>query len=99
MSEPTSSRVWLSLSRWMTEASQSPRLIVAALVLTGLATSMALAKQATEPVRAELEQVAGRNYPAGVFRAPHPTILAPGHVSAADGSMVGLHGAADLPEP
>jgi hypothetical protein len=78
MSNTTRGGGWLSLSRAANEASQSPRVIVAALALTGLAASMTLAREATTAIRAEIMEGGGLRYPAGVYRAPYPAIIAPG---------------------
>ncbi len=87
MSDPPQGRVWPNLFRGMAEASQSPRLILVALALTGLAASMTLVREATPALGVELTAGGGLRYPAGVFRSSHPTILAPG-ASRSDRSRI-----------
>ena len=65
---------WSLLKEAFTDIPNNATVILAALMLTGLAASMVLARHATDMVVSN--GIHTRVYPAGVFRSPHPTILA-----------------------
>lgn len=68
------------LLRAVAEMPSSPRVLLVALVLAGLAASLVLARSATGSL--ELRPGIGWTAPSGVFRAPHPSVIAPGRPSA-----------------
>jgi Spy/CpxP family protein refolding chaperone len=72
----TSNSTWRAIKTAANEIPNSPTAIVAALALTALALSMVLAQEATSGL--QMERANGWVVPAGVFRAPHSTIIAPG---------------------
>lgn len=67
--------MWRRLSKAASEIPSNPRAILAALVLTGLAASLVLAREAMESV--ETEGINRRGSGSDVFRSPHPAIVAP----------------------
>lgn len=68
---------WLLLKNAFMELPNNATGLLVALTLTGLAASMVLAREATGRQVAQGAAYT-RVYPAGVFRAPHPTIVATG---------------------